>query len=136
MPNTESRRERGFVRRFKEQQRDEGLSTSALFRNANRRKWSTPMRNRVSKSDQLYVLFATFTLALIFGLPSTLHAQTFQKVPALAFTKVFAGAEPLPQVLTIAFTNNSTVRFTATASTTNGGSWLSISPGGSGCCFT
>ncbi len=94
------------------------------------------MSNRVSKFDQQHVLLATITLVLIFGLPSLLHAQTFQKVPALAFTKAFAGAEPLPQVLTIAFTNNSTVRFSATASTTTGGAWLSVSPGGNGCCFT
>jgi len=94
------------------------------------------MSNRASKSDQLHVFFATITLALIVGLPSPLHAQTFQKVPALAFTKAFAGAEPLRQVLTIAYTNNSTVRFGATASTTSGGSWLSVSPSGNGCCFT
>jgi hypothetical protein len=70
------------------------------------------------------------------GLTSALHAQTFQTVPALAFTKVFAGAEPLPQVLTIAYTDQSTVRFTTAASTNSGGSWLSVSPAGSGCCFT
>jgi len=94
------------------------------------------MRNRVSKSDPLRVFLATIALALIIGLPSTLHAQTFQTVPALAFTKVFARAEPLPQVLTIAYTDQSTVRFSTAASTNSGGGWLSVSPAGSGCCFT
>jgi len=41
----------------------------------------------------LQVLFALVALALIVSLPSPLHAQTFQTVPALAFTKAFAQAE-------------------------------------------
>jgi hypothetical protein len=94
------------------------------------------MSYRVSKSDQLRIFFATIALALTFGLPSALHAQTFQTVPALAFTKAFAGAEPLPQVLTIAYTDQSTVRFSTAASTNSGGNWLSVSPAGAGCCFT
>jgi len=94
------------------------------------------MSYRVSKSDQLRIFFATIALALTFGLPSALHAQTFQTVPALAFTKAFAGAEPLPQVLTIAYTDQTTVRFSTAASTNSGGNWLSVSPAGAGCCFT
>lgn len=94
------------------------------------------MSNRVSKSNSLQVLFAIVALALIVSLPSPLHAQTFQTVPALAFTKAFAGAEPLPQVLTIAYTDQSTVRFSTAASTNSGGSWLSISPAGNACCYT
>jgi hypothetical protein len=94
------------------------------------------MSNRVSKSDPLRVFFATIALALVIGLPSALHAQTFQTVPALSFTKVFAGAEPLPQVLTIAYTDQSTVRFSVAASTNSGGNWLSTSPTGGGCCNT
>ncbi len=93
------------------------------------------MRNPASNPNR-FNLFAIIALAFVFTLPSPLHAQTFQTVPALAFTKAFAGAEPLPQVLTIAYTDNSTVRFSASASTNSGGNWLSISPGGSGCCFT
>jgi Viral BACON domain len=99
-------------------------------------KWSIQMSNRVSKSNPLQVLFALVALALIVSLPSPLHAQTFQTVPALAFTKAFAGAEPLPQVLTIAYTDQSTVRFSTAASTNSGGSWLSISPAGNACCYT
>jgi len=94
------------------------------------------MSNRVSKSNPLQVLFALVALALIVSLPSPLHAQTFQTVPALAFTKAFAGAEPLPQVLTIAYTDQSTVRFSTAASTNSGGSWLSVSPSGNACCYT
>jgi len=94
------------------------------------------MSNRVSKSNPLQVLFALLALALIVSLPSPLHAQTFQTVPALAFTKAFAGAEPLPQVLTIAYTDQTTVRFSTAASTNSGGSWLSVSPVGNACCYT
>src|ERR1700730_6705804 len=100
------------------------------------RKWSIQMSNRVSKSNSLQVLFAIVALALIACLPSPLHAQTFQTVPALAFTKAFAGAEPLPQVLTIAYTDQTTVRFSTAASTNSGGSWLSVSPAGNACCYT
>src|SRR3984893_18272533 len=100
------------------------------------RKWSIQMSNRVSKSNSLQVLFAIVALALIVSLPSPLHAQTFQTVPALAFTKAFAGAEPLPQVLTIAYTDQSTVRFSTAATTNSGGSWLSVSPAGTACCYT
>src|ERR1700674_4821124 len=94
------------------------------------------MSNRVSKSDQSRIFFATVALALIFGLPSALHAQTFQNIPSLAFTKAFAGTEPLPQVLTIAYTDQSTVRFSTAASTNSGGNWLSVSPAGNACCYT
>ena len=94
------------------------------------------MSNRVSKSNPLQVFFAITALALIVSLPSPLHAQKFQTVPALAFTKAFAQAEPLPQVLTIAYTDQSTVRFSAAATTNSGGSWLSVSPSGGGCCNT
>src|SRR6266481_2679562 len=100
-------------------------------------KWSTKMNNRVSKRDQSHVFFAILALALIIiGLPSLLRAQTFQTVPALAFTKAFAQAEPLPQVLTIAYTDQSTVRFSTAATTNTGGAWLSVSPAGNACCYT
>src|ERR1700724_2031935 len=100
------------------------------------RKWSIQMSNRVSKSNPLQVFFVLLALALIVSLPSPLHAQTFQTVPALAFTKAFAGAEPLPQVLTMAYTDQTTVRFSTAASTNSGGSWLAVSPAGNACCYT
>ena len=91
---------------------------------------------RDSKTDKLQVFFAILVLAFVFTLASPLQAQSFQTVPALSFTKAFAGAEPLPQVLTIAYTDQTTVRFSTSASTNSGGSWLSVSPAGNGCCFT
>ena len=94
------------------------------------------MKKLVSKSNHPHVFFAMIALVFVVALSSPLRAQTFQTVPALAFTKAFAGAEPLPQILTIAYTDNSTVRFSVSASTSSGGSWLSVSPGGNGCCFT
>ena len=75
-------------------------------------------------------------VALMFCLAGALHAQTFQTVPALSFTKAFAGAEPLPQILTIAYTDQTTVHFSTAASTNSGGSWLSVSPNGTACCYT
>jgi hypothetical protein len=94
------------------------------------------MLARVSKTDKLHVLIALLVLSFAFMLASPLQAQTFQTVPALAFTKAFAGAEPLPQVVTIAYSDQTTVRFSAVASTNSGGSWLTTSPTGGGCCFT
>jgi Viral BACON domain len=94
------------------------------------------MKNRASKSYPLHACFAILALACALALAAPLHAQSFQKVPALKFTKAFAGAEPLPQVLTIAYTNQTTVRFSVSASTISGGSWLSTSPTGNACCFT
>ncbi len=91
---------------------------------------------RDSKTDKLPVLFAILVLAFVFTLASPLQAQSFQTVPALSFTKAFAGAEPLPEVLTIAYTDQTSVRFSAAASTNSGGAWLSVSPSGNGCCFT
>lgn len=62
-------------------------------------------------------------------------AQTFEAVPALSFTTVFAGANPLPQVLAIA-TTGAQFNFSATPSTTTGGPWLQVTPSGNNCCVT
>src|SRR5882724_12812375 len=94
------------------------------------------MLARDSKTDKLQVLFALLVLSFAFTLASPLHAQTFQTIPALAFTKAFAGAEPLPQVLTIAYSDQTTQRFSTSATTNGGGSWLSVSPSGAGVGFT
>ena len=94
------------------------------------------MLARASKADKLQVLLAILALVFAFMFASPLQAQTFQTVPALSFTKAFAGAEPLPQVLTIAYTDQTTVRFSTAASTNSGGSWLSVSPAGNACCYT
>jgi hypothetical protein len=49
----------------------------------------------------------------------------FEQVNAIAFTKPFGGADPLPQTLMVASTG-ATFNFTVTASTANGGNWLSV----------
>jgi len=49
----------------------------------------------------------------------------------MSFTKPFGGADPLPQVLTIASTG-ANFNFTFAATTSSGGSWLTVSAGG-GC---
>jgi hypothetical protein len=58
---------------------------------------------------------------------SAAKAQSFASIPALSFTKAFAGANPLPQNLMVASTG-SAFNFTATATTFTGGAWLKISP--------
>src|SRR5947208_2801641 len=94
------------------------------------------MYARDLRTDRLHVIVAVLVLGFALTLASPLRAQTFQTIPSLAFTKAFAGAEPLPQVLTIAYTDQTSVRFSTSASTNSGGAWLSVSPAGSGCCFT
>src|SRR5882672_4132420 len=93
------------------------------------------MFTRDSQTDKLQVLLAILVLAFVFTLASPLQAQTFQTVQALSFTMPFAGANPLPQIVTIASTGAS-LRFTPVASTNSGGSWLVVSPANNGCCFT
>ncbi len=71
-------------------------------------------------------------LAALFLFSGTLQAQTFAPVADLAFTKVFAGADPLPQVLNIT-SPGTAFNFQIVATTSSGGAWLSTS--NSGCCF-
>ena len=61
--------------------------------------------------------------------------DSFQTVPALSFTTVAGGANPLPQVVAIASTGTQ-FTFSATPSTSTGGSWLTVTPSGGGCCNT
>jgi hypothetical protein len=72
----------------------------------------------------LAALPATLLLAMA---TSVAVAQTFATVPAMSFTKTFGGANPLPQILTVASTG-AQFRFSATATTSTGGSWLQIDP--------
>lgn len=66
-------------------------------------------------------------------LASSLRAAgTFATVAPLSFTKPFGGANPLPQtVLVAAAANTQNFAFTTVASTSSGGSWLSVT--GVGC---
>jgi hypothetical protein len=69
--------------------------------------------------------------ALVLGSPAALQAQMFQTIAPLSFTKAFAGADPLPQVITVASTDpTSTIDFTAIAVNSAGNNWLSVSGGG------
>jgi hypothetical protein len=58
-----------------------------------------------------------------------------RQVPAIHFTKVFGGADPLPQVLHIASSGTSP-GFEVDASTATGGNWLTVSLDGSSCCYS
>jgi hypothetical protein len=74
--------------------------------------------------------------ALLFAAAASVaFAQTFANVPALSFTTVANGANPLPQVVAIASTGTQ-FTFSATPSTTTGGNWLTTSPTGGECCNT
>jgi hypothetical protein len=66
----------------------------------------------------------------------TVGKSVFAQVNPISFVMPFGGANPLPEILTIPTADNSTLRFTATAATSKGGNWLSISPFGNACCFT
>jgi len=57
----------------------------------------------------------------------TVGANAFRQVNPLNFTKVFGGANPLPQVITIASTGTN-FTFNAVAINSTGGSWLQINP--------
>jgi hypothetical protein len=53
----------------------------------------------------------------------------------ISFTMPVAGANPLPQVLT-AVSTGANFEFSSSVSTGNGGSWMTVSPVGSGCCVS
>ena len=60
------------------------------------------------------------------GSSAALRAQTFQTIAPLSFTKVFAGADPLPQVITVASTGDP-INFSVRTVGSTGGNWLKIS---------
>ncbi len=83
--------------------------------------------------------YGILLMLAVLTLSSTLQAQTFAPIQPLAFTKVFAGANPLPQTLTVNSVG-AAFNFTSAASTSSGGDWLSVSIGpgcfSSGACGT
>ncbi len=91
------------------------------------------MSNLRAKAQRACLI--AFSVAVIFALPRTTQAQTFSQIPALAFTKVFGGANPLPQIIT-AVSTGADFTFSASATTTTGGAWLTISKSGTNCCVT
>src|SRR5262249_25838211 len=58
----------------------------------------------------------------------------FIQLPAIAFTTT-AGISPAPQMITVSSTST-VITFDAAANSGKGGSWLSITPSGNGCCLT
>ena len=86
---------------------------------------SLPQILSMTGSRTLLLVLTFFFLCAVGG-----QAQTFAPIPTLYFTKIFAGADPLPQTITLTstgmnFSSNGTV------STSTGGNWLSLS--GSSC---
>ena len=63
----------------------------------------------------------------------TVGANVFRQVDPLEFTMTVGGANPLPQVVTVASTGTN-FAFFATTNSSTGGSWLTISPSSYGCC--
>jgi hypothetical protein len=90
---------------------------------------------RESRTENFQVVLAVLALTFAFTFASPLQAQNFQTVQGLSFTMPFAGANPLPQIVTISSTGAS-LRFTPVASTNSGGNWLAVSPANNGCCFS
>jgi Viral BACON domain len=61
----------------------------------------------------------------------------FWQVNPINFTMPVGGANPLPQILSIASADpNTNTSFNATATTSKGGAWLTVSPSGTECCTT
>jgi hypothetical protein len=75
---------------------------------------------------------ATGTITLPISV--TVGNTVFEQINGLSFTKPFAGADPLDQVLQVASTGTA-FSYTAVASSATGGNWLSVSPSGF-CCTT
>jgi hypothetical protein len=73
-------------------------------------------------------------LAWMGSLSAPLYAQEFAHIDQLFFSKGYGGADPLLQVLTVT-SNGPAFGFNASASTSTGGDWLTVSPSGD-CCMT
>jgi hypothetical protein len=89
------------------------------------------MTKRIAISIASTAIMVAF--AVSFACP--VEAQTFQTIPGLSFAKAFGAANPLPQVLMVASTG-AQFNFSASATTTTGGSWLTLSNAGADCCTT
>jgi hypothetical protein len=60
-------------------------------------------------------------------------ANVFRQVNPLNFTKLFGGANPLSQTITVASTGTA-FAFFASVQNSTGGNWLTITPSSYGCC--
>jgi hypothetical protein len=79
---------------------------------------------RMHESPRL-ILVALSIVASMGAISVPLHAQQFSPIGPLSFTKVFNGANPLPQTLTVTSTG-ANFNFTYAATTITGGTWLSV----------
>jgi uncharacterized repeat protein (TIGR01451 family) len=66
-------------------------------------------------------------LAMVGPFSVQLHAQEFDKIKPLYFTKAYGGTDPLPQIVTVTG-GSSAFEFSAAARTSSGGDWLTVSP--------
>ncbi len=80
---------------------------------------------------QVVLTSATSRLTIPVSLP--VGAAVFRQVNPLYFNKVFGGANPLSQVITVASTG-ANFAFNAVTVDSTGGSWLTINPAAYGCC--
>jgi hypothetical protein len=68
---------------------------------------------------------------LALAMPSNLQAQKLEPIPALSFSTTYGQDLLLSQMITVTSTG-ATFNFTAAATTTSGGAWLSLTPGAYG----
>ncbi|HZQ22550.1 MAG TPA: hypothetical protein VFA89_07090 [Terriglobales bacterium] len=82
------------------------------------------------------ISFQTAGSSVTVPISATVGDNVFRQINPMALSMPFGGANPLPQVLTVASTGGTSIHFTPSAATAKGGNWLTISPSGNGCCFT
>ena len=62
----------------------------------------------------------------VFAVSGTASAASFAPIPPLSFVKPYAGADPLPQTLTLASTGAAFNLVVKSVTTNSGGSWLTV----------
>lgn len=73
------------------------------------------------RSGKVWHLVLLLVALLSAASPALVRGQTFQAVPALSFSKVYGGGNPLPQVFTVASTTSTKFSYSVAVSTTSGG---------------
>lgn len=79
------------------------------------------------------VVFKTTDDTVTVPITVNVGASVFRQVNPLNFTKLFGGANPLSQTITIASTETA-FAFFASVQNSTGGNWLTITPNSYGCC--
>ena len=83
------------------------------------------MNNVMRKTIRVGIL-ASWVLGCLGPLASSMRAASFYNVAPICFTKPFGGADPLPQTIALASADGTNFAFSGVASTSSGGSWLSV----------